>query len=266
MKRPSFLDLAVPVLFLIALTSCANLTQGVSVFTGVEAGPIDVKLSVDENGRVSISGGFSPRLQMGLGPIALNAGIQKTLELTADTPYSLYILWMDSSGEIQRQQYEIGREFRVLFDQDEVIREIQGRNDSVIIVVQRPNLSTGASGASAISCLPTSHSFLGRGWSSAATFLRTETGAVKVFSHCPPMATIQYNAIAVDDEIERVELICGQRVVDITERFAPYKASNNILLHWRSSRIELTDDCRIDFTIRDTQGDRIGLMIKESEP
>ncbi|MGC1377357.1 MAG: hypothetical protein WA821_14090 [Anaerolineales bacterium] len=139
--------------------------------------------------------------------------------------------------------------------------------DTLQPAVDETHLSpTNVSQLSTLSCLSTQYSSLGKGWTSEAMFLPTRKGATRIFTHCPPMTTIQYDSIAVDDEITKVELVCSDSTIDISSLFIPYKVPNQILLFWRSSRIELKQNCRIDFTIHDTQGDQIGLMIKESEP
>ncbi len=116
------------------------------------------------------------------------------------------------------------------------------------------------------SCLATEYTFLGDGWVSQAMFIPTQAGAFRIFSHCPPMTTIQYDSISVDDEIQKVELVCRNSTTDITSLFQPFSVEGELLLHWRSSRITLESECRIDFTIKDNAGVNIGLQLKKSEP
>jgi len=116
------------------------------------------------------------------------------------------------------------------------------------------------------SCLATEHTFLGDGWVSQPVFRPTAAGASHIFSHCPPMTTIQYDSIAVDDEVQKVELVCHSSTTDITSLFEPFSVEGELLLHWRSSRITLESGCRIDFTIRDRAGVQVGLQIKKSQP
>ncbi len=94
-------------------------------------------ISVDGEGRVSVSGGILPTIKIGLGPIGLKIGIEKTLELTKSKPYYLFVVWEDENGEVQREEYEIGKKFRVQFSQLDIIKEIRGENDSVIVVIER---------------------------------------------------------------------------------------------------------------------------------
>lgn len=119
------------------LSSCSNPTQGVGVSGGVNAGPFTIDLSIDSNGNVSVSGGFKPQVRVGLGPIGLQAGIQKTVELTTQRPYYLFILWEGANRQVQRDEYEIGQKFQLVFTGTEQVREIQGQSDSVIVVVQQ---------------------------------------------------------------------------------------------------------------------------------
>jgi hypothetical protein len=127
-------------------------------------------------------------------------------------------------------------------------------------------LASEAASPSRNSCLPTEHEPLGNRWVSDDIFLPTEKGASRIFSHCPPMTTIEYDEIAVDDHIEKVELVCKNSTTDITGLFQSYEVEGKDLDYWQSSRITLESECRIDFTIRDTEGVNIGLVIEKSGP
>lgn len=195
--------------------------------------------------------------------------------ISTETPFELTRLASSELGiqqtavALQQTQIAINMQMTQIANSQNPTSQPQATADwGVQIPTQTPKpivIATGISPVS-LSCLSTPYSFLGDGWSSAVTFLPTEAGATKIFTHCPPMTTIQYNSIAVDDEIAKVEMVCSDSTADITSQFTPFKAENNTLLHWRSSRIELRQNCRIDFTIQDRQGVNIGLTIKESEP
>lgn len=129
------------------------------------------------------------------------------------------------------------------------------------VIIEQP-----ISSSSNHTCVPSEYTFLGDSWVSAATFIPTIQGETKIFSHCPPSASVQYNSIAIDDEISRVERVCSQSKSDITHFFESYSETNELLPHYRSSSIDLTPDCRIDFVIKDITGVNIGLMIKSSGP
>jgi hypothetical protein len=126
--------------------------------------------------------------------------------------------------------------------------------------------TTSGSSNTTLSCLPTEYTFMGESLTSAPTFLPTATGATKIFTHCPPNLTIKYESITVDDELQKVELVCADGTIDIKDYFTPFTVANEELLHYRSSRIELRQNCRIDFTVKDTKGDKIGMQIKLSVP
>lgn len=100
---------------------------------------------------------------------------------------------------------------------------------------------------------------------SPSVFIPTTAGAIKTFSHCPPGETIQYRAIAVDDTLLKVELVCNAGTNDITNLFESFP-TNEKLLHYHSSTVVLRPDCRVDFTVQDIQEDKIGLMIKREVP
>jgi hypothetical protein len=114
-------------------------------------------------------------------------------------------------------------------------------------------------------CIESEHTFVGDAWVSEP-FFPNSTGRFKTFTHCPPKSTVQYNAIAIDDKLAKVERVCSNSTTDITHLFESYKVQDEILLHWRSSRIDLEPDCRIDFTVEDENPPQMGLMIKSSEP
>jgi hypothetical protein len=125
-------------LSVLILTGCgSSVMDNSQIYIGAEAGPIDVSVAVDNNGEISVSGGIAPKFKVGLGPIELKVGVQKTLELTKEKPYTLFVIWEDNSGEVQREEYEIGKSFHVRFTQNELIQEIQGDNNSVIVAVKR---------------------------------------------------------------------------------------------------------------------------------
>jgi len=108
--------------------------------------------------------------------------------------------------------------------------------------------------------------YLGTGFTSAPTFYPTTTGGTKIFTHSPTSKTIQYESICIDDELQEVELVCADGTTDIKELFTPFTVANEELLHYRSSRIELKQNCRIDFAVKDTKGDKIGMQVKLSVP
>lgn len=115
-------------------------------------------------------------------------------------------------------------------------------------------------------CIASVYTSIGDDWVSPGVFLPVERPKEhKIFSHCPPGNSIQYNAIVVDDDIKKVELVCSNSVTDITGLFTKYRLPDQILDYYKSQRIETGADCRIDFTVADTLGVNIGLMIKSSE-
>ena len=101
-----FTTLLISILF---LSGCGTS----QVYVGAEAGPVDVTVAVDNNGKVSVSGGVAPKFKIGLGPVELKVGIQQTLELTKEKPFTLFVIWEDENGEIQREEYEIGKVFHI---------------------------------------------------------------------------------------------------------------------------------------------------------
>ena len=130
-KKMLFFILLIFFTFSFLATGC----EGAEAYVGGELGPVEVILSVDENGKVSVTGGFSPEASFGLGPVDLKIGVQKTLELTKSSPFTLFIVYQYEDGDIYIESYDIGEEFVVKFSGNEKIAEIQGDSDSIIVVV-----------------------------------------------------------------------------------------------------------------------------------
>jgi hypothetical protein len=119
---------------LLVLASCQPKLRGVATLR-VPWGDIDV--SLDTEGQ--IQAGFSPKLNISLGPIGLSAAIEQTLNDVRNKRYYLIILWEDDSGIVQREEYEIGQSFSVSFrSQSWVVQEIKGDSGSVVVSVRRP--------------------------------------------------------------------------------------------------------------------------------
>jgi hypothetical protein len=92
----------------------------------------------------------------------------------------------------------------------------------------------------------------------------TTRGAVRVYSHCPPVSPIRYDDVTVDDDLQRVELVCPDETTDITTRFARVHGFDDLLPHYASEPIEVPPQCRVDFTVKDTIGGSIGLWFRAS--
>jgi len=122
------------IVFLLMTTSCG--VDNPSLVVGGEAGPVNVGIAIDSTGQVSVKGGFAPKLDVKIGFVGLYMAIEDTIALTKSKPYTFFILWEDEAGEVHRKEYEIGSTFHVTFEQNELIEEIQGQNDCVIIVVR----------------------------------------------------------------------------------------------------------------------------------
>lgn len=87
-------------------------------------------------------------------------------------------------------------------------------------------------------------------------------GECAIYSDYPGSATAyEYRAIAVDDTLLQVELVCpGSRTpVPAFDRFRP---SDQLLDHWRGTVFNIEPGCHIDFIIQDSVGENIGLLIK----
>jgi hypothetical protein len=147
--------------------------------------------------------------------------------------------------------------------QEDYAAKSQGGNPAEMYLVTPVKLTLLDS---SLLCFSTPYSTLGDDWSSAPNYSSTANGAVMIFTHCPPSTTIIYESIAIDDELQKVELVCADGINDITHLFTPFTVVNEELPHWRSSQIEVKQNCRIDFTVKNTKGGKIGLQIKQSTP
>jgi hypothetical protein len=106
---------------------------------GVNVGPVEVILNIDNEGNVSVTTGIAHKLDFKLGAVGFSVGLSQTVDFCKHKPYHLFILWEDSNGDIHRTEYEIGKKFQVKFNHKEWVREIIGENDSIIIVVEHPS-------------------------------------------------------------------------------------------------------------------------------
>lgn len=113
-------------------------------------------------------------------------------------------------------------------------------------------------------CVASPNTELGIGWTSPPMFVSTSNGATRTFSHCPPSTKVQYDSIAVDDELSKVERVCSNGTEEIQSLFEPFYLEGEKLVHYKSAVIDLGADCRVDFTIQDNDGSNVGLMIKSS--
>jgi hypothetical protein len=127
-------------LFVFVSTSlaCDNKPVGSAAVSFVtEVGPLEVGITLDNNGEVSFVSGISKRARFSLGPVNFRVGVESAQALTQERTHYLFIVWRDISGDLQRDEYEVGTSFNVTFNHSEWVREIQGINGNVIVVVER---------------------------------------------------------------------------------------------------------------------------------
>jgi len=114
-------------------------------------------------------------------------------------------------------------------------------------------------------CITSEYISLGNGLSGFKEE-QIEPGAIRIFSHCPPISPIKYDDITVDDNLEKVELVCIDSETDITNYFFPKSVPDENLMHFQSELIDVPEGCRIDFTVKDTLGVNIAIRIMASSP
>ena len=88
------------------------------------------------------------------------------------------------------------------------------------------------------------------------------------YSHFPPIGKIRYT-LTVDDELEKVELVCVSSTSNITELFMQSGIFSNdsrtfgsgTFPVYQSDTIDVPLGCRVDFTLRNTIGDISGMSL-----
>jgi hypothetical protein len=114
-----------------------NPLKGVSAVGRLKIGGLYAGISIDSKGKTSFVTGFSPVISFGLGPLVFEAAVNKTIPLTEEKPYQLFIIVEDDHGELNRYQYDIGKEFQ--FEAEWVERvTVVSKNDCMIIVIKNP--------------------------------------------------------------------------------------------------------------------------------
>jgi hypothetical protein len=142
--RSKFKYLSTVTACLVLLSGCggsrgSNTGSGGSLGGGFEFGPLEVSIRINSDGTVALNAGLSRKARISLGPVSFKFGIDETVDLTRRKPYHLFILWKDNSDNLKRDEYEIGKKFRVTFDKQDWVREIRGENDSIIVAVEKRN-------------------------------------------------------------------------------------------------------------------------------
>jgi hypothetical protein len=86
-----------------------------------------------------------------------------------------------------------------------------------------------------------------------------ELGEEKTYSHYPSN-TVQYDALFVDDELLAVEYICIDETRDLMGWFSLAEEAVDGVVPYKSWAMDFyRRGCRIDFTVKNTEGDTIGL-------
>lgn len=108
------------------------------------------------------------------------------------------------------------------------------------------------------SCLSSPFQALGNRWSGKVSEA-TAQGASRTYSHCPPELSIRYTQLGVDDDLEKVSVVCPSGDTEVTASFYRLDTPNETLPVYQSSVLTVPDGCRIDFTVIDTLGVSIGM-------
>ncbi len=83
----------------------------------------------------------------------------------------------------------------------------------------------------------------------------------QVYSHFIS-GKIKYTRATADDDIGKIELVCTDKTIDITEKFYPIPIPEGELFpHYASEVLEISSNCRIDFHVVDTLGVATGITV-----
>lgn len=135
-------------LFIVALllVSCGGNTT-VSTGPFVNAGPVNISATVDQNGVIKLNGSYQQTL---VGNEILGAGWQIGFETTLNDAKqksnTLYVLYEDSQGNVRRLEYDINQPFEITFSKEQWVREIRHEGDgNIIVAVEHKVTSSGSS-------------------------------------------------------------------------------------------------------------------------
>ena len=131
------------------------------------------------------------------------------------------------------------------------------------IVIENPVVTNTPSFVVRTECISSENIFLGKGFSGFMEE-KTSIGAIKKYTHCPPISPIQYNDVTVDDNLDKVELVCENSTIDLTQSFLPLIIQGELLPHFQSPPLDVPNGCRIDFTVSDSKGVYISLKFSAS--
>lgn len=114
-------------------------SNGFSTVARIKIGYLSIGLDVDVQGKIKFDYKISKSFTIGAGPFSLELGVKQALESAEENPdkHRLIIIVEDSSGEVNRLEYDIGEEFRVSFHKPERV-DIIGKHNSTIIVIKNP--------------------------------------------------------------------------------------------------------------------------------
>lgn len=118
--------------------------------------------------------------------------------------------------------------------------------------------------ATPLSALP-SNPNLGSDWEGSYEETGVAIGAENTYSHFP-QGYIRYDEVVVDDELVAVSFVCYEQPHDITDIFAVLSEPGEIPVRYKSWDIQEKPGCHVEFTVRNTEGDTMGLSFKAHCP
>jgi len=140
---------------LIAWFSCLLLLSACGVETtssptpSETLGPVTISANINPNGEITLTGtSFQLVGTKDLGAGWWELGFAAVLYEAKNNQYTLFVLYPDSTGEVIRQEYAIGRPFEINFNNDKWVKKIaQDGNGNVVVYIEpnagSPTMTTG---------------------------------------------------------------------------------------------------------------------------
>lgn len=106
---------------------------------------------------------------------------------------------------------------------------------------------------------------LGSGWEGDYEETGVAIGVEKTYSHFP-QSYIIYDEVIVNDELLGVAFVCYDQPYDVTDIFALLSEPGEQPARYKSWDIQQRDGCHVEFTVKNTSGDTMGLTFTSHCP
>lgn len=240
-----------------------------------QANVIPVVISVSSSGEVNV--GLAPSLSTPIGTFTLT-GETTVMSLRDIADKRLLIIRVDQQATVYT--LDDGKEFKVEFNDKEKLYSqvnlVYETDGDIVLELESVNssnsalLPTTAPLATSISIEPTQvtvlnppplpSNYISLG-SSLQGRINSQKSGNQVYSHLIT-GKIRYTRISVDDDLEKIELVCTDSVTDISSLFSRIpKPEGDIFPNFESQPIDIFGNCRIDFTVTNSLGGGTGITV-----